>query len=576
MISFIRELPQLVSRAASGLLDEQKQVDTNILGAANRYRALLAILVLALAARALCAFVFSGEIDEEGAEYARIAQNLRLGLGYSGIATEGTQLFFPPLFPTLIAGMSMLTGNAEIAGRLVSILFGALLVLPVYSIAKRLFGGTAGLGAAALVALHPYLVYLSTTVYCETTYITLLLSAISTTMAAADRPDWQKLVQSGLLYGLAYLVRPEAAAFVLVGATCFLLQRTLRNQQGARVGRQEFQRVGVVLACFVLLAGPYIIWLSLQTGEFRLQAKSPLNLATELQVQQGLTGYAASFMVGPDLIEKGTYNRSNIEVISTQRLGIADYARILRAKLKEHRQNATVIIAGAVEFGSPVLFILVILGLFYRSWSARVALDQLHLIVVLAMTIMAPLFIYYSHVRFYVLVLVVFCIWSVPGLQQFAKWSRSTALAWGGSEGAQRRAGRAAAALAVLLVLGPSALSAAGQLMRMRGTQPIKALSLDLSESQTPLRIADSSTPFSFHARAEFVWLPCCEGETALKYLTKKQVTHVALRSSQLHYTPYLRSWFEQGLPGATLVAEANGRGDHMKVFRIGQVASAR
>src|SRR5215472_11868429 len=81
----------------------------------------------------------TGAIESEGAEYVRIAENLRKGVGYVGIFTPGTQLNFPPLFPFLIYWASFVTGNYEAAGRLVCLLLGALLPLPVFGIASRLF-----------------------------------------------------------------------------------------------------------------------------------------------------------------------------------------------------------------------------------------------------------------------------------------------------------------------------------------------------------------------------------------------------------------------------------------------------
>jgi hypothetical protein len=133
---------------------------------------LLLIVVSALFIRASCAVLFTGEMDAEGVEYTRIAQDLIAGKGYVGIATPGTQLFFPPLFPFLIAGVTWTVGNAEVAARIVSILFGTLLVLPVYLIARRMFGErTAATGATAL---HPYLIMFSVSVFCDLTFLTLL------------------------------------------------------------------------------------------------------------------------------------------------------------------------------------------------------------------------------------------------------------------------------------------------------------------------------------------------------------------------------------------------------------------
>jgi asparagine N-glycosylation enzyme membrane subunit Stt3 len=118
---------------------------------------LIAIFFVALIVRAVCVAIFYGEIDTEGSEYARIAQNIAMGNGYSGIATEGTQLIFPPLFPFLIASISFLLNSAEAAGRSLSVASGALLIFPVYLIGCRLFSRKVALGGAALVALHPNL-----------------------------------------------------------------------------------------------------------------------------------------------------------------------------------------------------------------------------------------------------------------------------------------------------------------------------------------------------------------------------------------------------------------------------------
>src|SRR5580704_10031552 len=63
---------------------------------------LLLILLLAFTLRLLSARFLMGSIDSEGAEYARIAENLLNGKGSVGIALPGAQLMFPPLFPLLI------------------------------------------------------------------------------------------------------------------------------------------------------------------------------------------------------------------------------------------------------------------------------------------------------------------------------------------------------------------------------------------------------------------------------------------------------------------------------------------
>src|ERR1700751_2713050 len=86
-------------------------------------RSIWLVFLAALVLRALCVYFFAGEIDQEGGEYARLAQNLISGRGYVGLNTEGVQLIFPPLFPIIIAALSFVTGTVEVAGRVANIIF---------------------------------------------------------------------------------------------------------------------------------------------------------------------------------------------------------------------------------------------------------------------------------------------------------------------------------------------------------------------------------------------------------------------------------------------------------------------
>jgi len=108
-----------------------------------------------------------GPIENEGAEYARIAENLRHGAGLVGIAAPGTELLFNPLYPLLIAAVSFLTHDYEWAARLISLIAGSFLPLAALGIASQLFSRRVGIAAALLTATYPLLVNLSFTAYSE-------------------------------------------------------------------------------------------------------------------------------------------------------------------------------------------------------------------------------------------------------------------------------------------------------------------------------------------------------------------------------------------------------------------------
>lgn len=338
-----------------------------------------------------------------------------------------------------------------------------------------------------------------------------------------------------------------------------------------------------MVVCFAVVAAPYIVWLSEQTGGIRLQTKSTLNVATELRIQQGLSGYAASFAVSPELVAEGIWVRPNIDVIRESSFSVADYVGLFTKKVQRLARDFGAIVGGSLEFGSPSLFALAVLGIFGRPWRVRIVIDQLHLFVLLALSVLAQFFIYYSSLRFYVLLLAVFCIWASAGSLRLAEWARLTLSGAGRSARAQQLASCAALVAAFAAILAPATLIAAKDALWARGSRPIKELASSFTYGPSRLKIADTSTPFAFHANAEFVWLPHSSEQTALAYLAKKHVTHVVLRSlhlseSGVHEVPYLATWLQNGVPGGQLVARSarsNGR-ELVQVFRLQRAKGAR
>jgi 4-amino-4-deoxy-L-arabinose transferase-like glycosyltransferase len=523
------------------------------------------IVGLALLVRIGCAIYFTGEIDPEGAEYARIAENLLAGKGYSGIATEGTQLFFPPLFPFLIALVSLITGDAEAAGRSINVLFGALIAYPVFFIALRIFDRRVALGAAALVAFHPYFIQLSTTVYCEPTYLALVLAAVYSSMRVMSSPRRSAFAASGALYGLAYLVRPEAFVFMLVAMVFIVLDRMLNGWNDLR---KLPGQLALLVAMFLLLAGPYIIWLSIQTGQPRLEAKSPLNVATELRIQQGLSESEATFGIDQDLTPRGIWIRPNIEVIEDYRSNPRTLMTMLAKKADSIVQYTSQTLASKFALGSPALFTLAFLGLFSQAWRRDQAIDNSHLLVLLSLAAFATFFIYYSHPRFYVLFVVVFCIWASSAIASLGRWARETAAMLGLGARLQTAASKSVLVIAAAAILLPAGKGAAEAFAAARNSLPRKLAGETLRASDRPLRIADTSTMFAFHAHADFNWLPFCDGPTALRYLQEKRVTHVVISDDALTLRPYLAEWLNSGVPGSRQIADIEtGGGQRTRVY---------
>jgi len=531
---------------------------------------LLLLLLAAILVRALAAVFFSGAIGSEGAEYARIAQSLLAGDGYQGIAEEGTQLFFPPLFPLAIAGLSLLTGDAEIAGRVLSVIFGGLVVLPVYFIVSRMYDRRAALIAAALVGLHPYLIYLSTTVNSEAMFVTLVLAAIALAMAAIADATPRNALAAGAMYGLAYLVRPEAALYMLISAALVFLHGLGRQGLSALASGA---RAGLLIAAFVVVAAPYVGWLSLQTGQFRIEGKSPLNIQTGWRIQLGENPARAQFGLDEAGNESGVWNRPNIDIIKEHNLSFNELLTYLRQKSKSVLENASQAVAGTLAFGSPALFGLAVLGFFARPWSLTLGVYQLQLVSVLALSMLGTYFIYYTSERFYVLLIPCLSIWAAVGLGRVAQWAKET----GAEMGVPGRLRSSITALTVCValaaVLVPSAAVAASMLRGARATYPIKEAGEKIRATmRPPARVLDTQTTISFHAGASHVWMPYADEAAAIDYIKKKGIDFVVVRKSDAPTRPYLEKWAESGLPlpGAKLVDTFDiGTWETVRIYRV-------
>src|SRR5262249_31942163 len=131
----------------------------------------------------------------------------------------GPEVHFPPLFPWLIAAMSFVTGDYEGAGRIVSLVAGALLPLPVFGIASRLFSPCVGLIAAGLVLLHPLSIYLSFMIYSEGPYATLLLFSVYLAIRLLEQPSLRWWIAVGASFGMCYLLRAEALGVFAIAVT---------------------------------------------------------------------------------------------------------------------------------------------------------------------------------------------------------------------------------------------------------------------------------------------------------------------------------------------------------------------
>jgi hypothetical protein len=261
----------------------------------NGRRTLWLVALGALALR-LAMLVGRGDyiVYDEG-YYLLLARSLRAGHGF---ALNGLpHVALSPLQPVLVALLSF-TGVPDVwASRLLAAVCGALLVLPVASLAELAGGPRAARSAAVLTAVSPALMSFvpffpgeSWNLYfgSEPLFLLLAFSAVAAAArATADR--WRWWLAAGALAALAYLARLEGA---VLGAALVLVLAARVAAGGAWAA--GWRRVAATAVVGLVVAAPYLGYLHAVLGRWalsgRVQAASAGGGGTPSAVESARSG----------------------------------------------------------------------------------------------------------------------------------------------------------------------------------------------------------------------------------------------------------------------------------------------
>ncbi|MFA5808907.1 MAG: glycosyltransferase family 39 protein [Thermoleophilia bacterium] len=212
--------------------------------------------------------------DEFG--YSRLAEHLANGSGYIDILGN-VNTIFSPLLPLLSGGMSFILNDIVASGYVVEVLFGCLLLIPAFLLAKEFAGEKAGLYTAALLAVLPIAVEYSTRIYTEGVYTFFLLMAIFFYWRSIHGGALAYAPLAGGMIGLAYLANPSGLFYVVAFLLIFGITAAM-----ARGLRTHYLKAALLfLAVFIVLATPYVIFLHSSLGKWTYSGKSSAGLDLE-------------------------------------------------------------------------------------------------------------------------------------------------------------------------------------------------------------------------------------------------------------------------------------------------------
>jgi 4-amino-4-deoxy-L-arabinose transferase-like glycosyltransferase len=235
-------------------------------------RELLLLLLGVTFGLRLYAVLMAQGIAFDSAEYGFVARDFLKGFFIKGLSSTAA----PPLYPFLIFLFSPDTAHVETAGRLLSLFFGTLAIIPLFYLVKEAIGQKVAIFSALFYSFHPYLVTYSGMLLTEATYWGLLVLSVYFFWTGLKREKLWKMTLSGFFLGLAYLTRPEGIGYVIVYLIWALVEGGLK--------KKWFKRsilIGVLTLTVFVFVLPYAIYIHQETGKW-LISKKAMALQTDL------------------------------------------------------------------------------------------------------------------------------------------------------------------------------------------------------------------------------------------------------------------------------------------------------
>lgn len=210
-------------------------------------------------------------IEMDGISYAWMAENFA-----RGSFNEGLKGYFHPFYPIFMAIFSFVVGDMEINGRLLSLIFGILLIYFTFVLLKRFFGEKKALYGSFFVAIHPYLIRYSVQVLSESMSIFLFTAAVFFFYKGWKGKDGIGIALAGIFLALTYLNKAEYIIYAL--PFCLLLAKERR-----------ILHIFILIACVALVSFPYVYYLKIETGLWTITKKVAI---AENAINNGIISYS--------------------------------------------------------------------------------------------------------------------------------------------------------------------------------------------------------------------------------------------------------------------------------------------
>lgn len=222
-------------------------------------------------------------------DYMTFARNIYSGIHNTGDIHIGA-LRRPPLYPHLIALLAfgkISSAHLVQVARQISVFAGALLIIPVYLLARGMLGTVAAISTALFVATTPEFLYYSGSVLTESLAVLFITLGMTVVWKATKPKSLFLSATSGFFFGLAFLTKHALIGFLPI-ALVWLTLASLDKQSfmEKKLLVQRGVQILVLIAAFFVTISPHILYLHSQVGGWHL-AVDPFSTSKAILTQPG-------------------------------------------------------------------------------------------------------------------------------------------------------------------------------------------------------------------------------------------------------------------------------------------------
>jgi 4-amino-4-deoxy-L-arabinose transferase-like glycosyltransferase len=340
---------------------------------------LVVVAVVGVALRAAYLFVLARKTVGIGDWYFYHwqAQLIAQGRGFVdpwillGTGQYRASAIHPPLYPLLLSGLYSLGGHSTLDQRSLGLFLGAITIVLVGFLGRRVGGQRVGIVAALLCAVYPLMIAVDGDLMSETLYGPLIAGMLLAAFAVLDRPTVRRALLLGALIGLASLTRSEALLFLpfLVLPVAWRARPSWRGR--ARVA------IAAILSCVVVLA-PWTIRNQIAFGRFVLVSTNDATVLAGANCDQTYHGTdmgtwsitcIANRTSTNEAVQAAIWRRQGLDYVSHHltRLPVVMAVRLLRVwdlwqPRRQARSFAEGRLVGVEEAGVGTYYVLMLIG----------------------------------------------------------------------------------------------------------------------------------------------------------------------------------------------------------------------